>query len=159
MTNEEKSFYTTYLISTGVSKATISGYLTALRHFELASGVANPTKNSELSKQLMQGHENIQRNPAEAVTKKQRRPVTGLILKLLGHALAKSSKSSYEQSLFWTVALVAFWGSFRIAELLCEFRHSFNSKDSLMVSDIRFESKSASIWLRYGCLSLDFIKT
>ena len=84
MTDEERNFYTTYLICTGVSKATISGYLTALRHYELASGVANPTKNSELSKQLMKGHENVPRNPSEAVTKKQRQPVTGLILKLLG---------------------------------------------------------------------------
>ena len=113
MTGEERVFFTTYMINTGVSKATISGYLTALRHYELAQGVAIPAQNSELSKQLMKGHENVQRNPAVSAFKKQRRPVTGLILKLFGHALAKSAKSLYEQSLYWTVALVAFWGSFR----------------------------------------------
>ena len=37
---------------------------------------------------------------------------------------------------------------YRIGELLCEFRHGFNVKDSLMLSDIKLEVDSVSIWLR-----------
>ena len=83
-----------------------------------------------------------------AAYQKQRRPITGNILKLLSHSIASHVSSEYEQSLLWSVCLVAFWGSFRISELLCEFRHKFNSKSSLMPSDLRFEGDSVGIWLR-----------
>ena len=113
MTSEERAFFTTYMIGKGVTKATIAGYLSALRHFELSRGVSAPTQNSELTKNLLTGLGNIQRDPKTDAFKKQCRPITGRLLQLIGHAVATSGKSDFEQSLLWTVVLCAFWGSFR----------------------------------------------
>ena len=148
MSNEERAFYTTFLIGKNVKKATIAGYLTAIRFYELSQGAQVPALNTELTKHLLKGHENLQRDPKKAVLDRQRRPITGSMLRLLGHSIASSITSEYEQSLLWTVCLTAWWGSFRMSELLCEFRHEFNSLSSLMPSDIQFHEDSIGIWLR-----------
>ena len=113
MTVEERAYFTAFMIGKGVAKATISGYLSALRHFELARGAVAPAENSELTKHLLTGLGNLKRDPKVEAYKKQRRPITGKVLQLLGHAIASSGKSDFEQSLLWSVSLCAFWGSFR----------------------------------------------
>ena len=148
MTNSERAFFTTYLIGKGLKKATISGYLSALRFYELAKGADKPCENSELTKHLLLGHANASRDPRKAVYEKQRRPITGKILQLLGHSIASSSKPDFEKSLIWAVCTTAFWGSFRISELLCESKHAFNEKFSLMPSDLHINAESIGIWLR-----------
>ena len=67
--------------------------------------------------------------------------------KLLGHSIASSNRPEYEQSMLWSVALVAFWGSLRLSELLCEERFCFNEKYSLMTSDLFINKESIGIWL------------
>ena len=52
--------------------------------------------------------------------------------------------------------LVAFWGSFRISELLPEERYSFNEKDALMVSDLFLNKDSIGLWLRSEKVSSDY---
>ena len=146
--HEDQVLYVSYLANRNVQKATIASYLSALRHYETAKGIVNPIQNSELTKKLLCGIENSQRDPEQSALKKQRRPITGRMLTLLGHAIADGSKSDYEQSLTWTVCLSAFWGSFRISELLCEYRNEFNPKCSLMLSDIQIEDECFSVWLR-----------
>ena len=148
MTDSEKAYFTVYMMGKGVKKATISGYLSALRFYEMSQGVQKPNPNSDLTKQLLTGHGNFMRDPMAALERKQRRPITGNILKLIGHALSVSGKSDYEQSLIWSVSLLAFWGSFRISELLCEFRYQHNAKNSLMPTDLKFNGNSVGVWLR-----------
>ena len=113
MSMEERAYFTTFMIGKGVSKATISGYLSALRHFELARGAVAPAENSELTKHLLTGLGNLKRDPKVDALKKQHRSILGKILQLLGHAIASSGKTEFEQSLLWSVSLCAFWGSFR----------------------------------------------
>ena len=148
MTSQERAFFVSHMIGKGLKKSTINGYLSALRHYELASGAPHPAENSELTKHLLVGHDNSQRDPRVAVMEKQRRPFTAQMLKLLGHSIAASNKPEYEQSMLWTVALVAFWGTMRLSELLCENRFDFNEKCSLMISDLFLNKESIGIWLR-----------
>ena len=114
MSEEERAYFTCFMIKKGVKKATIEGYLTALRHYELAQGAKMPASNSNLTRHLLTGHKHFQHNPKAALLHKQRRPITGTILGLIGHSIAASVKSEYEQSLLWSVSLCAFWGSFRM---------------------------------------------
>ena len=81
---------------------------------------------------------------------KMRRPITPAMIKLLGHSLANSSQSQYEISLRWSVILTAFWGSFRIGELLGKSQNSYNGLFTLLNSDIKFsqDNSSFSVWLR-----------
>ena len=50
MNSEERAFFTCFLIKKGLKKATIANYLTAIRHYELASGAQHPAENSELTR-------------------------------------------------------------------------------------------------------------
>ena len=70
------------------------------------------------------------------------------MLKLLEHSIAMQDRwSVYEKSLRWSVVLMAWWGSFRIGELLPKFRHQFDANKDLLASDIKFNQDSVSIWL------------
>ena len=53
-----------------------------------------------------------------------------------------------EKSLRWVVSFLAFWGSFRIGELLTELRYEFNPKCALLPSDLQFDSECVAVWLR-----------
>ena len=48
----------------------------------------------------------------------------------------------------WAIVLNAWWGSFRIGELLSKNRHTYCPKNSLLASDVTFNENSVSFWLR-----------
>lgn len=148
MTDVERAYFTVYLASRGLDKGTIQNYLTGLRFYEMAKGSPTPSSNTDLVKQLIAGSANMKRDPVLASSKKERRPITGKMLSLLSHSIASSSVwNDYEQLLRWTVVKLAFWGSFRISELCCEYKDQFHSSFSLMPADITFHDKSVVIWL------------
>jgi len=54
----------------------------------------------------------------ELVKFSKRKPVTFDILTLIGHQIMSSQWSEFHKTLFWTISLLLFWGSFRAGELL-----------------------------------------
>lgn len=60
------------------------------------------------------------------------------ILKILGHALAKSDWSDHSKIVVWSACCVGFFGSFRFGELLSSKKDSFNAFETLVWKDIRF---------------------
>ena len=98
---------------------------------------------------MLAGLHNQVKNPQAAATKKTRRAITIHMLKLIEHAIAVNTVwSDYEKSLRWAVVLVAWWGSFRIGELLPKAKHSFCPSSALLASDVTFKDNSVAIWLR-----------
>ena len=151
MSEEERIFYTSYLVSKGVKAETLQAYLSHVRFYQLSQGVTNPEGNSQLGNQMIKGLVNQQRNPLIDAAKKTRRPITLSMLQLLGHSLSvNSSFSEYGKSLRWSIMVSAFWGSLRIGELLGESKVSYNPLSTLMASDVKFSDseKSFSMWLR-----------
>ena len=149
MTDAERAYLTAYMVGKGLQKETVQNYLSNLRFYELAQGMPNLAKNSELTHHILIGAENRARNPITASLKKERRPITIQMLRLIGHSLAVNEKwNVFEKSLIWTVALLAFWGSFRCGELCSEFRHQFDPKFALMPADIQFQGEAVAVWLR-----------
>ena len=70
------------------------------------------------------------------------------MLKLIENALAKhTSWSCYDISLRWPVILNGWWSSFRIGEMLPKTNQKFDSKSSLLVSDLTFQNGSVSFWI------------
>ena len=117
MTDGERMFFTNHLLSLGLEKGTVLGYLSAIRFYEMGLGVHNPAKNSELSQHLMTGSANLRRDPRAASGKKERRPITCQMLGLLANAIAINKDwSDYEKSLRWSICLLCWWGSFRLGE-------------------------------------------
>ena len=71
------------------------------------------------------------------------------MLKLFEHSIAMQDRwSVYEKSLRWSVVLMAWWGFFRIGELLPKLRHQFDANLDLLASDVKFNQDSVSILLR-----------
>ena len=142
-------FLATYLINKKLSVTTIRTYLAGIRFYLLSMGVATPPKLPPLAEQLIVGLQKQARDPSEIARKKTRRSITVEMLKLLQHAIAcKSDWSDFEKCLYWAVILNAWWGAFRIGELLPKTKNSFDPKSSLLASDITFNEGSVAFWLR-----------
>ncbi len=70
-------------------------------------------------------------------------------LKILGHEVATSDWPVVYKSVFWAACTLAFFGSFRISEILCPAHDSF-SEDTLVWSDVVFnDKKSVTIHVRH----------
>ena len=71
-----------------------------------------------------------------SVNPKPRKVVVTLsILKLIGHELSLSGWCEAKKAAYWAACTVAFFGSFRMGELLCLNDNNF-SKDTLLWSDV-----------------------
>jgi hypothetical protein len=76
----------------------------------------------------------------------QRNVMTLPLLRVLGHEISKSNWSNHSKSVIWSACTVAFFGSFRLGELLSRHDKKFNIHETLLWSDILFlEDDSAKI--------------
>jgi hypothetical protein len=75
----------------------------------------------------------------------KRKPVTFDILTLIGHQIMSSQWSEFHKTLFWTISLLLFWGSFRAGELLPTCRSEFDPKTDLTWDDIIFRSDGSIV--------------
>ena len=136
--NEAKLiFLTCYFIKKDLTVPTIRNYMAGIRFYLLSLGIAAPPKLPPLPEQLLVGRVNQVRNPALLASKKTKRAISLEILKLLGHGIARNNVwSDYEKNLRWAVFLTAWWGSFRIGELLSKSMHQFHPSSALLASGI-----------------------
>ena len=67
------------------------------------------------------------------------------ILKLLGHQLATSQLSDDSKRVIWSASVIAFFGPFRLGEILSKNEKSFNPMETLLWRDIRFYKDSVLI--------------
>ena len=148
-TESELVFFVSSLINRNLEPSTIRNYLSGIRFYLLSMGLANPPAIPPLAHQLLVGYEKGKVNPDQKARKKTRRAITIDMLKLLGHAIAcHSSWTDFEKSLRWTVFLVAWWGSFRIGELLTANKTTFSPSNTLLASDITHHEDSVAFWIR-----------
>ena len=148
-TELEYIFLTTYLMNQNLSVCTIRSYLAGIRFYLLSLGVTSPPKLPQLAEQLLVGMKNQTSNPIETASKKTRRAITARMLKIIGHGIAVTKEwSSYEKSLRWAVVLVAWWGSFRIGELLTKSKANFHPGSTLLASDVKLSEESIAFWIR-----------
>ena len=114
-------------------------YISAHRFYQLSQGIGTPGKLPALADQLIIGTCKQLRGAHKEVSKKTKRAISMDMLKLLEHSIAiQDSWSIHKKSPRWSVVLVAWWGSFRIGELLLKLRHQFDAKKDLLVSDVKF---------------------
>ena len=139
-----------FLLSKGVKANTVKTYLSGARRVAIARGDMSPAPQSELAKCILQGYQNLERDPVRDAAEATHRPVTIPFLRLLGHAANKFWKGDVLDRLcFWTVCLSAFWGSLRLGELLCPNKESFAPGSALLGTDVIHMSKgSFALWIR-----------
>ena len=126
--------FISHLHMCGLSHATIKTYLSAVRHMHIANGLKEP-KIAQMPK-LKLVEKGIKRRGAETCTKRERLPITPSILTQL-RALWAPRAREYESILMWAVCCTAFFGFFRLGELLETTPHS---KVSIQVRDVTVDS-------------------
>ena len=147
---QDSNLLLVHLLSKGLQPSTIRSYLAGTRRLALSKGVSTPPQQSDLSKTILKGYENLMRNPVKAVAEATHRPVSIPFLRLLGHAANKYWKGNLnDKQCFWVVAVISFWGSLRIGEVLCEEVQSFSPLSDLLGTDVLFTSNtSLALWVR-----------
>ena len=116
----------------GLKKDSIENCLCYLRYMHLSRGVFLPCLRPEILKVVMQGmsHEDFRKKHASP----DRLPVTLEVMLLLEMELEDAENWSKEYKLLvWAVATLAFFGSFRIGELLSKRANSIDPEVDLLL--------------------------
>jgi hypothetical protein len=128
----------------GLSASTIKAYLSALSQLQSLTGLGKGEFVSDSwIKILLKGKENAKVYEFAKVSK--RKPVTFEILQLIGHQIMSSNWPEYTKNMIWSLSLVAFWGSFRIGELLTSSQNQFDNCTNLTWNDILFKQDGSVV--------------
>jgi hypothetical protein len=87
-----------------------------------------------LVKRVVQGAQNIQFYSVKI--DESRKVMTLQLLRLIGHEIAKSDWSVNSKQVIFTAAVVAFFGSFRLGEILSKKEWVYNEHETLTWSDV-----------------------
>jgi hypothetical protein len=130
-----------------LSPQTVSAYLSDLATCHKLRGLDPSACSSFLAKTMLKGAKNIV--SYKATTKKPKLIMTLSCLKVLGHEIASTDWSTIHKAVCWTACTLAFFGSFRISEILCPADNVYNA-DTLVWSDVIFHDDiSVTVTIRH----------
>ena len=127
----------------GLKSSSIENCLCALRYIHLSKGVFLPCLRPEILKVILQGmsHEDFRKKR----TSPDRLPVTLEVMLLLEMELEDAVNWSKEYKLLvWAVATLAFFGSFRIGELLSKRAKSIDPEVDLLLKDVKLIKRTVN---------------
>lgn len=116
--------------------STVKTYLGSLSTIHKLRNLPHDNFSNYIVKTLIRGAENL--TFYDEWAKDTRKVMTLPLLKLLGHEIANSEWSDNSKHVFWTCCLMAFFGSFRIGELLACNKNRFVPKETLLWKDVTF---------------------
>jgi hypothetical protein len=112
-------------------------YLSDLKLAHNLRGLKTDIFNDFFTKSMLKGAENLALYTN--LTKRTRLIMTLLLLKIIGHEIARSSWSLDSKRVFWTACCIAFFGSFWRCEILMYSEKHF-SADHLTWDRVNFSS-------------------
>ena len=130
--------FAAYLADSGLAPQTVKGYLAAVRNMQLSLGLPDPRDHSSLPilKRVLAG---IRRARLSKQHQPQvRLPITGTLLVKIHDMLFKSSNP--DRTLIWAISSLAFFGFFRLGELLVESANHYHPATSLSWGDVAVDS-------------------
>lgn len=131
-------FFASYLALQNLSPQTIKSYLSAIRSVHISLGFPDPRDQSSMPR-LKRVQAGISRVRAQSgIPKRVRLPITLQVLSGIGNFLQSSSHP--EKIVLWAVACTAFFGFFRLGELLPE---NATSNSGIVWGDVAIDSHSA----------------
>ena len=133
-------YYASYLADQGLAPQTIKSYLSALRDAQINLGLPDPRDHSSLPllKRIQAGISRVRLQSKNQTGQRVRFPITPPILRQLKDRL--SSSSDPNRVVVWAVASSAFFGFFRLGELLPEKASMFNPGTDLAWGDVALDS-------------------
>ena len=123
--------------------------------FEYTIGEINNCKNVEIvmtdtnekfANSLLKGIKN--RECKNNRKKPKTTPMDFLLLKKIKKNLKKSNKSVIDQKVLWTACVLAFWGCFRLGEILPKSKLTFDRFSDLLGADVSVRGGNLSLNLK-----------
>ena len=136
-TEADVLMYIAWLLKRGLCGTSIDSYLAGIRTAHLTKGLTPPVLRSDIVKTVIAGQKHVDQRDKRTGTRRTRLPITPEMLKLLKAELVASTLHKYDKLMVWAVATIAFFGGFRIGELLCQKTRSFDPDYELLGSNIK----------------------
>jgi hypothetical protein len=127
--------------------ATINTYISSLSTLYKLKGCNCYIFNSFPTKTALKGIRNL--DEINVICERPRKVFSLPLLKILGHQIAITNWSSESKKLFWTAAVLLFFGSFRVSEILSGKELSYDPLTTLLWSDIMFFVDSVRIAVKF----------
>jgi len=115
------------------SPATTSAYVASFKFIHKLNNWNTDVCENFLAKSMIRGAENL-RCPKQE--NKHRLTMTLPLLKILGHQIAIQTWSKYNKQIYWTASCIAFFGAFRMGEILANDVNNFDPITTLLWNDI-----------------------
>ena len=128
-----------------LSSTTIKAYVHDFSIIHKLRGLDNSNCTSFLTLTALKGAENMELY--KNITKKCKSTMDLDLLKKLGHQIAKCSMSQHDKQVYWVACTLAFWGSFRMGELLEKTENEL-SVEAMTWSDIKDSGDSITVHVK-----------
>ena len=131
--------FASFLADQGLAPQTGKAYLSAVRSMQISLGLPDPREQSSLPilKRVQAGISRARL--AGGTPPKIRLPITAHVLEKIRASLSDSSHPHKVQ--IWAIACMAFFGFFRLGELLPDSAKKVNPNTSLMWGDVATDSR------------------
>ena len=131
----------------GLADGTIKSYLAAVRNTQLSLGLPDPRDRSTMPilKRVQAGIARARLGRGQPT--RIRLPITAQILRKIKQQLAWAPHP--ERQVLWAVSCSAFFGFFRLGELLLQSQSSFNPRLHLAWGDMAVDDKQAPTMVRF----------
>jgi hypothetical protein len=131
-----KKFVNWAILEKDMSAKTVKVYISNIATLHKLKNLDSSECKNFTIKTMLRGAENLSFYDENSL--KQRNVMTLAVLRLFGHELSISDWSVHSVSVVWTAACTAFFGSFRLSELLSKEENRFNPFETLLWRDIIF---------------------
>lgn len=130
----------------GLKSDTVKSYVTSLAFIHRLNLLDDTNCNNFIAGLILKGAANME---LYRITKSRKRNIMTLpLLKILGHKIAVSNWTINSKQLIWTISTVAFFGSFRIGELLTNNEKSFDPFTDLLWNDVEVKDNRLLIHIK-----------
>ena len=131
--------FAAFLADQNLAPQTVKSYLAAVRNTQISLGFPDPRDQSSLPmlKRIQSGIARLRM--LKGKTPRVRLPITPHILSRIQQSL--SSSSDLDKKVVWAVATTAFFGFFRLGELLPESAAGFNTATGLAWGDVAVDNR------------------
>jgi len=129
-----------------LSSSTIHAYISDLTTIHKIKNLDSHSCTSFFIKTALRGAENMELY--KNISKQCKSTMDFNLLKILGSEIAKSSMSAFDEQIYWVACTLAFWGSFRMGELL-ENTQDEISAECMSWSDITVDNDSMTIHVKF----------
>lgn len=140
LSESQVSLFVGYLLKENLSASTVESYLSGLRQAHIAAGLSCDTLKSDFIKQVLRGRKNQLISNPQSSNNSNRLPVTPSILALIKKDLKASDLPNERKLLIWAISTLAFFGGFRIHEILSQNTNKFDPLTTLLNEDVDIQS-------------------